>query len=258
MMAEAELELIETQTGAPSWNMALDEALLEEAVAGRQGPVLRFYRWEPSAVTLGYSQDAEREVDVAAAAAAGVGVVRRITGGGAVFHENEITYSIILPVTAVPGTIEDSYRRICGAMVRGLNFFRRGFVFSPVNDIIFDGKKVSGSAQARRGGWLLQHGTVLLDTDFDRMFGILRVPEGKFRKHGLESARSRVTCMKRVLGRELGFEEARRALCDGFDEDFGISGTERGVPENAKKVADKLVFRYDSDDWNFKRKKSDF
>jgi lipoate---protein ligase len=250
------LQLFETQAGEPAWNMALDEAILEEAAAGRLRPALRFYTWTPPAVTLGFSQDAAIETDLEACRAAGVTVVRRITGGGAVFHENEITYSIVIPTAAAPGAIVESYKLICGAVAAGLNFLKNGFEFSPINDIIYHEKKVSGSAQVRRGGQLLQHGTVLLEPDIERMFTLLRVPEDKFRKHGLERARMRVGGLGEAVGRRVSPDETADAIVKGLGRVFGMDTAPSPIPANVIETARRLEPRYRSDAWNMRREKN--
>ncbi len=247
------MQWYETIEAEAAWNMAVDEALLEEAAAGRLEAACRFYRWNPPAITIGYAQDAAAETDLEACRTAGVPVVRRITGGGAVFHENEITYSLVFPAAPRFANIGDSYRIICGAIAAGLDFLKNGFEFSPVNDIIYRGKKVSGSAQVRRGGWILQHGTVLLDPDIDRMFTLLRVPEDKFRKHGLGAARMRVGGLKEVVGREVGFEEAAEAIIKGFRTAFDVSAKQSYLPDRVTSAARVIETRYRSDDWNLRR-----
>jgi lipoate-protein ligase A len=249
------IQLLAAQAGEPAWNMALDEALLEEAAAGRAAPCARFYTWSPAAVTIGYSQDAAVETDAAACRAAGAPVIRRITGGGAVFHENEITYSMVIPAAAAPGTVEASYRLICGAIAAGLDFLKNGFEFSPVNDIIYRGKKVSGSAQVRRGGMLLQHGTILLNPDKDRMFGLLRAPESKFKKHGHAGASERVGGLEEAAGRAVSAEEAAEAALKGLRGVFEITPEPAEILPDILEAARRLLPRYLSDDWNLRRKK---
>jgi lipoate---protein ligase len=250
------LQQFDTQAGEPAWNMALDEAILEEAAAGRQRPALRFYTWNPPAVTIGYSQDAAAETNLDACRAAGVPVIRRITGGGAVFHENEITYSLVIPVGAAPGAIEDSYRMICGSIASGLDFLQNGFEFSPVNDIIYHRKKVSGSAQLRRGGMILQHGTVLLNPDIERMFALLHVSETKFRKHGLESAHARVGGLGEAVGRHVGAEEAAEAIERGLRAVFEIDAAASPVADELIEAARSFEPLYHSDAWNLNRDKT--
>lgn len=249
------LMFLETGAADGPWNMALDEALLNEAAAGRERPSLRFYSWRPPAVTIGYAQDAGVEIDLDACRAAGVPALRRITGGGAVFHQAELTYCVVVPASAFPGPISVSYEIICGALASGLDFFQNGFKFSPVNDIIFGDKKVSGSAQVRRGGMIMQHGTALLDTDLNAMFGLLRVPEEKFRKHGLSEARRRVCSLKEILGYAPTFEEAAEAVKLGFQTVFDFGDPEPPSAETLAAAA-ALVPKYLSDDWNLRRSRN--
>ena len=121
-----ELRVLETGFAPAAFNMGLDEAILDAVAQGLQPPTLRFYAWKPRAVSLGYFQGYEDEVDAAACAARGVEVVRRVTGGGAVFHADELTYSIVLPEThpLAAGTILDTYRALCSGIVEGLEIGR--------------------------------------------------------------------------------------------------------------------------------------
>lgn len=197
-----------------SFNMAADFAILASLSAGACPPTLRLYRWERPAVTIGYFQVIGEELDAVACARDGVPVIRRITGGGAVLHDREITYSVCLPPghPAAAGTILDSYERLCAPLVAALRSLGREAAFSPVNDVLVEGRKVSGSAQTRRWGALLQHGTVLLDVDAGRMFRYLRVADEKLEEKGIKDASSRVTSLREWIG--------ERALSDGFVRDF--------------------------------------
>ncbi|HOX28262.1 MAG TPA: biotin/lipoate A/B protein ligase family protein, partial [bacterium] len=170
-----------------------------------------------------------------------------------VFHEREITYSMAVPADWFSGGIEGSYADICGAMAEGLGFFQKDFEFSPVNDIIYKDKKVSGSAQARRGGYLLQHGTVLLETDLEKMFALLKVPVEKTRRHGLDAPRRRVATLSEIAGRPITFEEAAGALINGFKGRFEIIATNVPVSEAVSEAAERLEKKYGSDEWNLGR-----
>jgi len=149
------------------------------------------YGWKPSAVSIGYFQGLEEEVDLAVAQKEGVSVVRRITGGGAVFHDAELTYSFV--TREFEENILDSYRQICGAVLSGLKTIGIEGQFAPLNDLILGGKKFSGNAQTRKNGVLLQHGTILLDVDVDRMFSLLKVPSEKMRDKIVSDVKMRVT-----------------------------------------------------------------
>lgn len=218
------LRFLDTGAGRGAFNMGLDEALLESVSSGRSEPVLRLYGWEPAAVSIGYFQSMRAEVDLEACRKAGVDALRRVTGGGAVFHSSEITYSIVVPEghLLAPPDILDSYRRICGGLVEALRLLGVAAAFAPINDIAAGGRKVSGNAQTRKAGCLLQHGTLLLDVDPERMFSILKVPSEKLKGKLIEDVKARVAGLKTLLGREVPYSEAARALASGFSSAFGF------------------------------------
>jgi lipoate-protein ligase A len=231
--------------------MAIDEALLRLNSEGKSPNTLRFWRWLPSAVSLGCFQDAEREVDFEAAKRHGVDVVRRITGGGAVFHDynGELTYSVVCRQGDVPSDIIESYRLICGGLVCG--FARLGLraEFKPVNDVQVNGKKISGSAQTRRWGSVLQHGTVLVSPDVRLMFELLRVSREKISDKFISSVYERVTTIERETGAKPAFEEVRDAMAAGFEESLGIELYEGELMGEELELAAELRPKYVSSEW---------
>jgi lipoate-protein ligase A len=216
--------LLQTNYHNACYNMGLDEALLESVSCGESLPVLRLYGWKPSAVSLGYFQGFEEEVDAEACARFGVDIVRRISGGGAVFHDREITYSLIMPLNhpLAGNSILESYEKLCGGIVSGLGALGIQAAFAPINDILAGGRKVSGNAQTRRQGCVLQHGTVLLDTDAERMFCLLKVPQEKMKGKLISDSKARVTGLYTLLDREISFDEAAGALAQGFKKSLGL------------------------------------
>lgn len=247
--------LIRSGLVAPEMNMGLDEALLQFVIDGRLGPCVRLYGWRPAAVTIGYAQEMERDVDFRACESMGIPVIRRITGGGAVFHDEEITYSIVVPIEVFGDNITESYRKISIALIGALELLGLTAEFAPVNDILVKGRKISGSAQIRRSGALLQHGTILLGMDVDKMFTLLRVAEGKLKRKSIERASDRVTSIEKELGGKVTFEAATGALASGFEKFFGCI-PERFEPcEDIKDLAERLAReKFGSKDWNFSRK----
>jgi lipoate-protein ligase A len=233
-------------------NMAIDEAVSEAVAAGDVRPTIRFYRWEPSAVSIGRFQSLADEVDRAACDADGVDVVRRRTGGGAVYHDTagEVTYSVVGPEAAFPSDIEDSYRDICDRVVDGLDRLGIDATFAPVNDVVADGRKCSGSAQTRRDGVLLQHGTVLHRVDPERMFTYLHPDIDKVSDKHVSSARERVTSVVDLAG-ETGIEETYAALCEGFTA--GRETVVAELTEAERKRASELRLRYLDPDWTAER-----
>ena len=177
-----EWRLLKTGAGTAYWNMAVDEAMLIARAEGRCPNTVRLYTWRPSAVSIGFFQSLEREVDVEECRRMGVDVVRRITGGGAVFHDEhgEVTYSIVVPEEYLKrsfphSSIQESYELLCKGVLEGLKELGVSAEFKPVNDILVSGRKISGSAQTRRRGVILQHGTLLLKSDLKTMFRVLKV-----------------------------------------------------------------------------------
>jgi lipoate-protein ligase A len=239
--------------------MALDEVLLESAESG--SPVLRFFGWDPPAVSVGYFQGLREEVDTEACRRRGFDLVRRISGGGAVLHKSELTYSIAMSLDhpLAKSDLGESYRLLCGGLLEGLKSLGIDAVFSGINDILAGGKKVSGNAQTRRMGCLLQHGTVILDNDVDVMFEVLRVPEEKIKGKLIEEVKERVTSLKALLGKELSFDTAAGVFTQGFktvlDLEFGAFGTESfsvsaGEDEKARSLA---AEKFSAESWIYKR-----
>jgi lipoate-protein ligase A len=185
---------LEARSGAE--NMAVDEAIAAGIAAGKSPPTIRFYTWEPCAVTIGYFQCLRDEVDREACAARGIDVVRRRTGGGAVYHDEqgEITYSVIAPESFFSKDIRSSYREICGWIIAGLADLGIVAEFRPINDVTVGGRKISGSAQTRRQGILTQHGTVLYRIDRETMFSVLRPSAKKLADKPVASFEASVTC----------------------------------------------------------------
>jgi lipoate---protein ligase len=250
------LRFIDSGPAPGALNMGIDEALLGLVSAGESPPTLRLYRWSPPCVTLGYFQSLEAEVDIDACRAAGVDVVRRLTGGGAVFHDAEITYSLVLPLghELAPDDILESYRGICAGILRGLALLGVESSFEPINDIAAGGKKISGNAQTRRQGCLLQHGTVLLDLEAELMFSLLKVPAEKMKGRLIEEVKARVTSLGSLLGRAVSYEEAAGALRRGFAEAWGaeLEPGRLGEAEMARARA-LAAERFSQDSWNRRR-----
>lgn len=253
------IRFLSTGESPAAFNMGFDEAMLGAVASGSSEPCLRLYAWEPRAVSIGYFQGLRDEVDEARCRELGVDVVRRLTGGGAVFHADEITYSLIVPDSdpLAAGSILDTYRTICAGIVEGLAELGLAAEFAPLNDIVVrtaDGasKKLSGNAQTRRKGCLLQHGTVLLGLDAAAMFSVLRVPKEKLA--GRTDAAARVSSVSDTLGRRVGYDEAAAALEAGFARGLGavLRDSEPSPAElaEAKKWASE---RYASEAWTGKR-----
>lgn len=238
-------------------NMAVDEALSYARGEGKAPNTLRFYRWNPSAVTLGYFQSVEDEVDLEACKKFGIDVNRRISGGGAVLNSSygEITYSIVAPEDEprISTDVTESYRYLCHGIVEGLALLGIEAQFKPINDIIVGGRKISGNAQIRRYGAVLHHGTILVDFNAREMFSVLKISEEKISDKMIEQAEERVTTIRRELGRDASFGEVRAAMEEGFGKALGVKLLPGELSEHERELVDKFREKYASREWIFRR-----
>lgn len=232
--------------------MALDDAAGEALARGEVSPTIRFYTWQPSTVSIGYFQSMKEEVNLDACRELGVSYLRRRTGGGAVYHDSqgEITYSVIAPQQLFPRDILKSYEVICTGVVKALELLGIEAEFKPVNDILVEGRKISGSAQTRRNRVLIQHGTVLYDLDVEKMFRVLRVGKEKISDKDIKKVEERVTCIKRHT--QVSREELYQALVAGFtlDKNYEIGEWTHIEKERASELA---RTRYQNKEWNHQR-----
>ncbi len=256
-MAE-EWRLLDTGLGDAFYNMALDEAIAIARSKKLVPNTLRFFRWEPSAVSIGYFQSMEEEVDIKACNKLGIDYVRRRTGGGAVYHDRdgELTYSLIINEDhpLISRDFQKTYENLCSGIIRGLRILGVPAEFKPINDIIVGGKKISGNAQTRSMNVVHQHGTILRDVNPTLMFTVLKVPSEKIRDKMIKSVKERVTSIKSYLKKEVSFEELKDALIKGFEETFNIRLIPGEVTNFEEQTAIKLKMeKYSTREWNFKR-----
>ena len=234
-------------------NMAIDEAISESVAQGKSLPTIRFYTWKPSAVSIGCFQSMGDEIDTNICKNLGVDAVRRRTGGGAVYHDNlgEITYSVIAPQAMFPSNIVESYKVICGWIIDSLALLSVSADFIPINDIVTSGKKISGNAQTRRNGILLQHGTILYAVDVKKMFSLLKVPSEKIRDKMIATVEERVTSIKRQ-NPEITKEKLCEALLKGFTNNKKYSFGKLSK-EEFNRAKELVEIRYSTREWNFSR-----
>ncbi len=246
---------IPLRTYSAAMNMAMDESL-SESVKMRGDPVIRFYQWNPSAVSIGCFQSMNDEINIKKCKELGIDFIRRRTGGGAVYHDfqGEITYSVIIFEKDMNLGIIESYKEICNWIVEGLKLLGISSEFKPINDIVVNKngciKKISGNAQTRRGGVILQHGTILYDVDIEKMFSVLKVSDEKIKDKMIQNVKERVTSIKQLSN--VTKQETYQALVNGFlaDKNYYASA----ITEQELKRAEQLVKeRYSKDEWNFER-----
>ena len=261
-----------------AFNMAADEAALLGHAAGKLPPTLRFYAWNPRAVSIGYFQKATAEIDQAACKINGIDLIRRLTGGRAVLHDAEVTYSLVVKEEAayVPSTITGSYLFFSRGILSGLarlgveadiqvpraaygqvkktGFSAACFDAPSHYEITVSGRKVVGSAQVRKEGVLLQHGSILLRFQPELMAAVMRLNTDTERAVMTAELARRAVGLSEVAGRQVGFAEVVDAVRLGIAEECGLDleGGERPPAETAllQELAEK---KYSSAEWNLRR-----
>ncbi|HET7343575.1 MAG TPA: lipoate--protein ligase family protein [Methylomirabilota bacterium] len=255
--------LLVTEPADGATNMAIDEALWRGRQAGASPPTLRFFAWSPPTVSLGYGQPLGADVDVAACRALGVGLVRRPTGGSAIYHdgpERELTYSVTATAAdlGIGPDLLQTYRWIGGALLRGLRALGAPAALVPerppegpappfcfartgVFEIEVDGRKLVGSAQRRQGDSFLQHGAVLLGVDAERVRALFPTTRDPL---------ATLTTLQAALGRRPSFDEVADALADAFGREHGLALTPGDLSDDETAHVERLVReRYGSESW---------
>jgi lipoyl(octanoyl) transferase len=280
-MTKQAWRLLQTPPASGAYNMAVDEAILLAVAAGEAPPTLRFYGWQPACLSLGYFQPVA-EVDEAACASSGVDLVRRPTGGSAILHDDELTYSLVAlesdPLLA--GDILTSYHRISEVLARGLAGLGIHVTLAPVptatenpqpdealaarpaaarpapcfmrparHEILAGGKKLVGSAQVRQHGALLQHGAIPLAGDVAALTGFLALTESQ-RARTTQRLRAAATTLEEAAGRRVTSEDTAASLAAAFVEAWPIDLLPAPLSEAESLAAQRLLSdRYANSAW---------
>jgi len=244
-------------------NMAIDEAILTARIKELVPNTLRFYLWKPSAVSIGRFQNVFKEIHIENCQRHDVDIVRRITGGGAVYHDfkGEITYSVIIKEEDLETKdVIASYNTICNGLIETTKILGVNANFQPGDqrncpNLIIDGKKISGSSQRHKNGVILQHGTFLIDIDLVKMFTFLRVPWAKTITDVICIARERITSIKQELTLNIQVEKIYHNLIEGFQKAFNVKfPKEEMLTVYEQKLAEKLKDeKYSTRKWIFER-----
>ncbi len=261
--AASSWRLLVTEPVEGAANMAIDEALWRGRQAGTSPPTIRFFAWEPPCLSLGYGQPLDGSVDTDACRRLGVGIVRRPTGGGAIYHdgpERELTYSVAATAgdLGIGPDLLETYHWIGRALLRGLNELGAGaemvavdggggpapaFCFARTGafEIEVGGRKLVGSAQRRRGTSFLQHGAVLLGADEARLRTVFPTTRDPL---------STLTTLEAATGRRPSFDEVTLALAAGFEREHALTLAPGGLSDEETAQVEALVAdKYGTDAW---------
>jgi lipoyltransferase/lipoate-protein ligase len=251
--------LLPLETNNAFMNMAIDEAILNARIIGQVPNTLRFYRWQPSTVSIGKNQDLEAVVYLDACEKLGVDVVRRISGGGTVYHdyEGEVTYSIIVKTDTI-GTADITavYAKVYDAIKDALRLLGITADFSTGNakncpNMTVGGKKISGSSQIITRGIVLQHGTVLRSVDFSKMFQLLKLKNATC-SQAADIGKRKITSVQNELGHDVSPQTIANALAQGFKAMLKIQLEPNELTSHEVEFAERLCKeKYSNKEWNF-------
>jgi lipoate-protein ligase A len=235
---------------------------LNARIAGEVPNTLRFYRWQPSAVSVGRNQNPENEVYLDACKQLGVDVVRRISGGGAVYHdfEGEVTYSVVAKTSDL-GTADITavYMKVYKAITDALRLLGVPADFSSGDakncpNLTVNGKKISGSSQTITRGVVLQHGTILLSADLPKMFQLLKLKNASCTQ-AADIAKRKITSIQTELGHKISPDTVANALAQGFKAILKIQLQEGKLTPAEEETAKKLYReKYSINAWNLSGK----
>lgn len=253
--------LLKTPPSRGSWNMAVDEAILEHVHRGESLPTLRLYAWAPPCLSLGHGQPYS-DVDRDRLSERGWDIVRRPTGGRAILHTDELTYSVMAPAEdpRTSGSLLESYSRLARALSRALQDIglpvaieqhvpsTAGTLPNPVcfevpssYEITVDGRKLVGSAQARKKEGVLQHGSLPLTGDLTRITQVLVFPNEAARQQAATRLLARAATAESVLGRGVDWESAAQAFMRAFTAELGLKFEQASLSPSESSRAEQLV-----------------
>lgn len=275
-MSKPVWRLVNTGSLDGAMNMAVDEAILNAHTEGNVPPTIRFYAWNIPTLSIGYFQRVEREVDLHRVREQGVGFVRRATGGRAVLHDRELTYSIIVSETypGIPQTVTESYRLFSQGLLEG--FRALGLEADLVSldkesskekaesaacfdspswyELVVEGRKVAGSAQTRQRGTILQHGSILLDMDVDMLFSLLKFRSERAKERLKQSFSRKAVAINELTPSPVTWEKAVEVFTTGFSKGMDIElQPEPLTPEEHAMAAELAATKYGTEEWNMKR-----
>jgi len=263
--------LLHTYPAPGSWNMAVDEAILEATGRGEVPPTLRLYSWDPPCLSLGYAQP-KSDVDRYLLSNIGWDLVRRPTGGKAILHTDELTYAVIGPHAepSLAGGVIESYQRLSAALLSALRLLgipaeslenpghsNQGADHNPVcfeipspYEITYQGKKIIGSAQARRREGILQHGSLPLYGDLTRITQVLVYPDNANRQLAAERLLTRAVTVEAALGYRIEWEIAAQAFATTFQKVLNLAlDAEQLTPSETQRAAELVREKYNHSGW---------
>ncbi|WP_422387431.1 lipoate--protein ligase family protein [Alkalicoccus halolimnae] len=258
--------------------MALDEKLMDWHRKGLIEPVVRFYEWEPATLSLGYFQRIDKDIDLSGVERHGAGLVRRPTGGRAVLHDDELTYSVIVKESheQMPATVTEAYRVISQGLLEGFRSLELNADFSiprtdlekaelrnPRSAVCFDapswyemvvnGKKIAGSAQTRQKGIILQHGSLIRTIDENKLFDMFKFPNERLRNRMQKGFKEKAVPLADLMEELVTVETMKNHFKAGFEKALQIYLQPYQLSSiQLKEVEELAASKYDTKEWTYK------
>ncbi|MCK5024323.1 MAG: lipoate--protein ligase family protein [Thermoplasmata archaeon] len=246
--------LVDSDLVEPAFTVAADEAIARAVSENIIPNTLHFYRRNVSTISLGYFQEVEKSVNLEFCRQKNIQIVRRITGGSAVYTgPGHLVYGLAIDETILPNNRNKAFETVCGAIVLALKELGIDAEFKSINDVLVDGRKVSGSAQMRRWGIVLQHGTLVLNNDNNMLSSALKMDLAKIEERG-QKPETYVTSITEITGQEPDLEKIKSAIVKGFEAVFDIEFEKSELTDYENKLIKQLINeKYGNADWNMKR-----
>ncbi|SHH25062.1 lipoate--protein ligase family protein [Tepidibacter thalassicus] len=266
--------IIKNTTYNAYMNMAIDEAIMIAHREGKVEPTLRFYTWKPACISIGYFQKLEKEIDLDKCKELNIDYVRRTTGGRAVLHDDELTYSIVVRENhpLMDGGIIKSYKFISEGLCKGLSLcgvktdeLSRGerigrenlssacFNAHSAYEVTINNKKVIGSAQTRKDGIILQHGSIILNFDVNKLFSVIKIRDEKQKERLIRFTANKASGIENETKIKIDINILQENIVKALKEHFKVEFYECNLTEYEISIANELYKKYSSDEWNKKR-----
>lgn len=244
--------LVDSGHVSPAESAALDEAILEAHVAELVASTLHFYIRSVPTISVGYFQKVSEALDLDACERRGVAVVRRKSGGSSIYTDSgQLIYGLVVGDDEVPQDRAESFKVVCSALARAISSFGVDARYRPMNDVEVGGKKVSGNAQLRRKGSVLQHGTVIVSTDLATMDSVLRLDLTK--NPSISRPSDRVTTLAALMGNKPDMDLVKARVATELERTFRVKLERSSLVDFERSMVRKLVEeRYGNKAWNLK------
>ncbi|WP_202077976.1 lipoate--protein ligase family protein [Caldalkalibacillus salinus] len=276
-MKEINWRFIDTGKQDAATNMAIDEAILMAHSEGLVPPTIRFYTWQPASVSIGYFQKLHKEIDLDQIKSYNLGLVRRMTGGRAVLHDDELTYSVMISEKHMPTSVIEAYRLIGEALLHGFKALgleasfaipdqaaqprhikqnRSAVCFDASSwyELIVEGRKVAGSAQTRQKGVVLQHGSIPLSFNLDMLFDVCRFPSDKVKQRMKEGFKDKAVAINALRTQPVTIQGLQDAFYTGFEHTLQQSLRKEDLTLYERELSRHLILnKYTQEEWNHRR-----